>query len=146
MKPKNRVMCPDCGRPKMLFETEKKAQNFLKFNMNEVNPNGTRTMRVYYCPACCGYHISSHEYKGDNMNTDRLIEKYKETLAAKGDVIKIQALKLCDELVKMNFNGKGELNRYLKSLPDEQKVKDMARECFYQRTGLNKIWSGIKRL
>ena len=129
----------------MLFESEKKAQNFLKFNMDAVNPKGDRTMRVYYCPACCGYHISSHEYKGDNMKTDRLIEKYKEETSG-SDVFRIQALKLCDELVKMEFNSKGELNRYLKSLPDEQKVKDIARECFYQRTGLNKIWSGIKRL
>ena len=145
MKPKNRVMCPDCGRPKMLFESEKKAQNFLKFNMDAVNPKGDRTMRVYYCPACCGYHISSHEYKGDNMKTDRLIEKYKEETSS-SDVFRIQALKLCDELVKMTFNSKSELNRYLKSLPDEQKVKDIARECFYQRTGLNKIWYGIKRL
>lgn len=30
MKPKNRVMCPDCGRSKMLFETETKANNFIK--------------------------------------------------------------------------------------------------------------------
>ena len=140
MKPKNRVMCPDCGRPKMLFETEKKAQNFLKFNMDEVNPNGTRTMRVYYCPACCGYHISSHEYNGDNLNTDRLIARYNETLTGKKDVT-IEAIKLCDELVKMHFDCRSEFNHYLKILPDvDQRVKDAARTCFYKRTGLNKIW------
>ena len=33
MKPsKNKVFCYDCGRNKMLFETEKKANTFLKFN------------------------------------------------------------------------------------------------------------------
>ena len=80
MRPKNLVMCPDCGKPKMLFDTEKKAQNFLKFNGDAVNPRGDRTMRVYYCPACCGYHISSHEYTGSNDKTDRLIEAYKKDL------------------------------------------------------------------
>ena len=29
---KNRIMCPECGRTKMLFETESKARNFIKFN------------------------------------------------------------------------------------------------------------------
>lgn len=140
MKPKNRVMCPDCGRPKMLFETEKQANTFLKFNMQEVNPRGDRTMRVYYCPACCGYHISSHEYNGDNLNTDRLIARYHESLAGKKDVT-IEAIKLCDDLVSRNFQCRADLNNYLKYLPGvEQRVKDTARECFYKRTGLNKIW------
>ena len=31
-KPKNRVLCPDCGREKMLFETEKKAKLFIEYN------------------------------------------------------------------------------------------------------------------
>lgn len=29
-KPKNIVMCPDCGRFKMFFETEAKTMNFIK--------------------------------------------------------------------------------------------------------------------
>ena len=32
VKPKNRVWCPDCMRPKMKFETEKQAQDFIKWN------------------------------------------------------------------------------------------------------------------
>ena len=31
-KPKNRIICPDCGKPKMVFESESKAKNFIKFN------------------------------------------------------------------------------------------------------------------
>jgi len=70
-------MCPDCGRQKLLFETEKKAQTFIKFNGDEVNPDGTRELRPYYCPACCGYHISSKPYRGNyEGRTDRLIERY----------------------------------------------------------------------
>ena len=140
MKPKNRVMCPDCGRPKMLFETEKKAETFIKFNASAINPKGDRTIRVYYCPACCGYHISSHEYHGDNLNTDRLIARYKETLSGKRDIT-IESIKLCDELITMKFDSRSELNAYLRSRKDiEQNVKDGARECFYKRTGLNKVW------
>ena len=80
MKPKNRVMCPDCGREKILFESEKKAKNFIKFNGSELVDDISK-LRVYYCPACCGYHISSHEYKGGNR-TDKLIERYKKDLNA----------------------------------------------------------------
>ena len=37
MKPsKNKVFCYDCGRNKMLFETEKKANTFLKFNADVI--------------------------------------------------------------------------------------------------------------
>ena len=145
MKPKNRVMCPDCGHPKMLFETEKKAENFLKFNMSAVNPDGTRTMRVYYCPACCGYHISSHEYHGDNLNTDRLIKRYKESISGKHDYT-IEANQLCDELVTMDFQSRSELNGYLRSRTDlDQALRNSARECFYKRTGLNKIWQKLSK-
>ena len=37
VKPKNRVMCPDCGKSKMLFETEKKAENFIKWNGDKLD-------------------------------------------------------------------------------------------------------------
>ena len=37
MKPtKNRVYCRDCGRVKMLFETEKQADTFIRFNRDEI--------------------------------------------------------------------------------------------------------------
>ncbi len=37
MKPiKNKVFCKNCGRTKMLFDTEKKAENFIKFNKEEI--------------------------------------------------------------------------------------------------------------
>ena len=37
---RNRVMCPDCKRMKMLFETESKARDFIKFNGNEIESDG----------------------------------------------------------------------------------------------------------
>ena len=79
MKPKKRVMCPDCKRPKMLFETEAKALNFIKFNGGEIDAHGGE-LRAYYCPACCGWHISSKKYnKKYEGRTDRLINAYKRS-------------------------------------------------------------------
>lgn len=73
MKPtKNRVMCPDCGRQKMLFETERKANDFIKWNAEDI-VNG-QYLRAYYCPACCGWHISHHRHNERyDTQTDNLI-------------------------------------------------------------------------
>lgn len=71
---KNRIMCPDCGKPKMFFKTEKEALSFIKWNSDEIE-NGEQ-LRPYYCPSCCGYHIShkkhsrSFDYRTINMIND----------------------------------------------------------------------------
>ena len=73
-KPKHRIMCPDCGREKILFESESKANNFIKFNGEELGNN----LRAYYCPACCGWYISSKQYSSKyEGRTDKLIYAYK---------------------------------------------------------------------
>ena len=102
MKPKNnRPICPDCGRPKLLFETEKKALNFIKFNGEEIlrDEQTTDDLRAYYCPSCCGWHITSKPYKKTyEHRTDRLIERYRKEKANKTFV---WALKLSnDEIIK----------------------------------------------
>lgn len=63
MKPndRNRVMCPDCGKAKMQFESERKAQDFIKWNADDL-PLGGHSLRVYYCKACCCWHISHKQY------------------------------------------------------------------------------------
>ena len=82
-KPKNnRIMCPDCGKPKMLFATEKEAQNFIKWNSSEMEHG--QTLRPYYCPACCGYHISHKKHFGGfDKRTDNMIEDYHRSLTHK---------------------------------------------------------------
>jgi len=55
-KPKNRVFCPFAGKPKMLFETEKKAERFLKFNAGDID--GGELLRPYYCVCCGGWHLT----------------------------------------------------------------------------------------
>lgn len=83
MKPKHRVMCPDCFRPKMQFKTEKKALNFIKWNGDDLEYGGDR-LRAYYCPACCAWHISCHAHTEDyDRRTERLIASYHWDLNAR---------------------------------------------------------------
>lgn len=60
MKPtKNRVFCPECRRKKMLFETEKKALLFMRYNNEEISQESdTIPQRAYYCMACGGWHLT----------------------------------------------------------------------------------------
>lgn len=74
-KPKNRIMCPDCRRQKMFFESESKANNFIKWNKDTIE-NGDK-LRAYYCSACCGWHISHQKFHQDmEGRTDKMIEAY----------------------------------------------------------------------
>lgn len=60
MKPKNRYFCMGCQRPKMLFETKSKADNFLKFNEKDFDKSAKGApVRSYFCSFCGGWHISS---------------------------------------------------------------------------------------
>ena len=80
-RPKNnKVWCPDCGRKKMFFESESKAKNFIKWNGDEIDTHGGE-LRPYYCPSCCGWHISSKPHKETyEHNTERLIKAYERSL------------------------------------------------------------------
>ena len=81
MKPtKNRVFCHDCGKVKMLFESEKAANTFMKFNSEEIAElNGHAPIRSYFCIACNGWHVTSHpeDEKYAVSRTERVINNYK---------------------------------------------------------------------
>ena len=64
MKPtKNRQFCIDCGKTKMLFETEQNALNFIKFNKDLILEESYKApVRAYYCKTCGGWHVTSHEH------------------------------------------------------------------------------------
>lgn len=62
IKPKNRIFCLDAGRPKMAFESEKEAQNFLKWNVT--NFDDKVPSRIYWCESCCKYHITARPMGG----------------------------------------------------------------------------------
>ena len=80
-KPKHTVFCPECGRSKILFETEKKANLFLQYNADDIahsNRYGKKPVRSYYCKACGGWHVTSIKenlYK-DYSLTDRVVSSY----------------------------------------------------------------------
>ena len=57
IKPKNRVFCPDSMRLKMKFNTQKEAEDFIKWNHDHFE--NKIPSRVYWCDACCGYHITA---------------------------------------------------------------------------------------
>ncbi len=88
MKPtKNRVFCMDCGKPKMVFETEKKANTFMRFNSEEIKElTGICPVRSYYCMYCNAWHVSSSRVSARNYvksKTEIVIELYKKDLEKK---------------------------------------------------------------
>jgi hypothetical protein len=78
MKPKNnKVFCLDCERPKMLFETQKKAENFIKFNSTEIeSENGYGPKRAYLCSFCGGWHITSMDRFAGKSEKENMLESY----------------------------------------------------------------------
>lgn len=70
---KNRFMCPTAKKMKQLYQTEKEAETFIKFNRDKLVYGGLE-LRAYPCRSCAGWHVSSKPYKKyyDNI-TERLI-------------------------------------------------------------------------
>ena len=115
-KPQNRIMCPDCGKQKILFESETKANNFIKWNKDEIE-NGDK-LRAYYCPACCGWHISHQKFHKDmEGRTDKLIEIYnkeKELEKVKhGPFINDIINELYQKIKEYNFKDRKSVNQLL---------------------------------
>lgn len=110
MKPTKRIMCPDCMRQKMLFETERKAKDFIRWNGKEIEHG--ESLRAYYCPACCGWHISHHRYSSVyDSNTTNLIGAYNHS-------INLHGKKKIDILIHQE-NKDGDARRIFDSLPVE---------------------------
>ena len=81
MRPiKNRFFCLACGRAKMLFCTQKKVEDFIKFNADVIfEESGIKPARTYYCQLCCGYHVTSLESERLGRWLDRKIQRVVET-------------------------------------------------------------------
>lgn len=83
IKPKNRVMCPDSMKQKMLFESERKARDFIKWNGDEIDTHGG-VLRPYYCPACCGWHITHQRHREEyDTRTERMITAFNKSVRPK---------------------------------------------------------------
>lgn len=61
---------------KMLFPTQEKADNFIRFNADEISENNEKTpVRSYFCPACGGWHVTHKELPGFYARTDKMNEE-----------------------------------------------------------------------
>ena len=95
MKPtRNKLFCYGCRRQKMLFETQSKADNFIRYNSDGIlEETGKAPVRSYYCEICGGYPVTSNPSAevGERLNQrDRqLIDK---VTAYKKDIEEVKAL------------------------------------------------------
>lgn len=83
MKPKNnRIFCIGCHHNKMLFATQAKADNFIKFNSKDIAAHSSKVpSRSYYCSFCCGWHVTS-------IDDDKLAKQRDERDAKVWEAIK----------------------------------------------------------
>lgn len=80
MKPKNRIYCRESRKSKILFETDKKADNFIRFNAEEIEAEtGRRPVRSYFCICCGGYHVTSKAPDpGMRSRSELVLETYNQ--------------------------------------------------------------------
>ena len=62
MRPiRNHIYCHGCRKPKMFFAEQNNADNFIKFNAEDIlEETGKAPVRSYYCYFCCGWHVTSN--------------------------------------------------------------------------------------
>lgn len=87
MKPtKNSHFCIDCNRRKMVFSSREKAERFIAYNADEIyEETGRRPIRAYFCVACGGWHVTSHEARPEKSS---FVERY---FAEKAELIELMA-------------------------------------------------------
>lgn len=118
MKPtKNRVFCIECGKAKMLFESESKAMNFIKYNSDEIEQTtGHAPVRAYYCSMCGGWHVTSQKEVRANASSriSRILDaKYKAEAWARMFNEKLQ--EMTSLIQKQDFDKAYLLAAYIKN-------------------------------
>lgn len=76
MKPvKNHYFCIGAYRTKMLFKEKHNADNFIRFNAEEIyEQSGKAPVRSYYCQFCGGWHVTSVISPEEGKKRDELDE------------------------------------------------------------------------
>lgn len=171
MKPtKNKVFCRNCERVKMLFETQKKADNFIKFNKEEIeSKSGYSPERSYYCVFCDGWHLTSIKEKIGVSNNERILENYIKEKSTKKEQPKQKQLnkiftEIEDKIKDMNITEKQIFisenidicNKEIENLDSndpiyKEKLKELRKktESLYilrKRNGFNKSKTKIEEL
>ena len=95
MKPtRNKIFCYGCRKHKMLFETQAKADNFIRYNSEGImEENGKAPVRSYYCEMCGGYHVTSNPSTevGERLN-QRDHQLIQNLTAYRKDIEEVKAL------------------------------------------------------
>lgn len=138
--PKKSIYCPACHRTKLLFETEAKANNFIKFNHDEILRTSCRQhkapVRSYYCQLCGGFHVTSNPSVATGKLIDErvnerieLAKKFNEDSKrpCNSGRTKIKTVKNCEE--KTAFNGKIERANYFALLGKAEEAELILEEC-----------------
>lgn len=152
MKPnsRNRIICPDCDKPKMFFETENKARNFIKFNGEDILKDNQTIddLRVYYCPSCCGYHISSKPYRPSyDHRTDNLINAFQKQVNSNKSFLtqlKISNEEIINEIINLAHNANIVSQKAFKQLLNEYFAQHIEISQKQENNIRQKLWFEIK--
>lgn len=96
MKPtKNKIFCYGAKRTKMLFETQAKADNFIKYNSAEMLETVKKApVRSYYCQFCMGWHVTSNPNVTVGAELDQKEKAVLETLSEHMKLKKVKKAKI----------------------------------------------------
>lgn len=104
---RNHTYCPLCKRTKMLFQSESKANNFIRYNAEKVfEETGKKPIRAYYCIACGGWHLTSKNHISPiALENERILTEIYEQEREKREKKK-QARRESEATVKLNLRIK----------------------------------------
>lgn len=118
----------------MLFDSQSKADNFIRYNSEEIREeNGKAPVRSYYCEFCCGFHVTSNPSISDGKRRDYIdhlraekIEKYEN------NVIEIKKLNqdLAERLEKV---------RSLLNFGQVEEAEGLLEICYYDLDQMSKF-------
>ena len=118
MKPsKGRVFCLECRRHKLLFDSEKKAELFIKFNADEIEESsGYVPVRSYYCIACGGWHVTHKPLVHAKKSvSERIVEDYNCAILREMSAKEKVAIKR-REIHKSNLERIAEINSMIEEI------------------------------
>lgn len=154
MKPtKSRVFCKDSGKNKVLFESEKKAGLFIKFNSEEIAAeSGYSPIRSYFCISCGGWHVTSRNEVADSIaiksRTEKILETYieeknkKELAKAQKAIIRKNLLERIDNTIKNIESiqtGGGEMNECIGLIDSVLDDLEHAKKLTVKKSEIKKI-------
>lgn len=58
----------------MLFPTQEKAENFIRFNADDIGEEGSTPCRSYFCASCGGWHVTKRKDDGYYRKRDQAMQ------------------------------------------------------------------------